>query len=237
MPQLRDGTTVDDIRLDRIVEHDERNAGYPVRTLLAADQREPVTKQWRVGKWLDQGQEGACVGAGFAHDLAATPMRVDGITMAIARERIYWEVQKRDPLPGGAYPGASPRYEGTSVLSGAKYLHGLGAFDSYHWAQTEPELAAYVSHKGPAILGLNWHEGMYRPDAAGFLRPTGAVAGGHCILAAGINVEGSYFTLHNSWGKRWGDNGTAKVSRADMAALLADNGEACCPVGRKKITI
>lgn len=239
MPELRDGTNVRDIRLDRIEEYDPRNAQYPATMLVSRRELEaPRTKRWTVGFWLDQGQEGACVGFGFAHELAATPVRVPHLSNRIAREKLYWEIQKRDQYPGGAYPGASPFSEGSSVLAGARYLKDLGAYGAYHWARTEPELAAYVSAIGPAVLGLRWLDGMYDPDAQGFLRPTGQVVGGHCILCVGIDIEGGFYTLHNSWGKSWGDRGTAKVARADMAAFLAPGGggEACCPDDRKAIS-
>jgi hypothetical protein len=47
-----------------------------------------------------------------------------------------------------------------------------------------------------------------------------------------IDVKRSFYRLLNSWSSRWGDNGTAKISRQDLATLLAREGDACLPVRR-----
>lgn len=231
---------VEDPRLGRILEHDPRSIGnYPIRSLLTAVQiRQPRSYTWAVNLWLDQGQEGACVGFALNHELAARPRVVGGRTNETA-QRDYWEIQKGDPWPGGAYSGADPHYEGTSVLSGAKYMQDLGHYLEYRWTQDEAEMAAAVAWKGPVVLGINWYEGMFEPDEDGFIHPTGRLLGGHAILAHGISVKnrkrnGKYlpdhYKLWNSWGPTWGDQGQARIARSDMARLLDENGEAMLPV-------
>ncbi len=108
---LRDGSTVQDPRLDRLVLFDDASRNYPIRTLLTAEQyRKPRSYTWRFPtEWLlDQGREGACVSCGWGHELMSRPRVVTGINMPWCRERIYFEAQRIDPWPGGAYPGASP---------------------------------------------------------------------------------------------------------------------------------
>jgi hypothetical protein len=234
--ELRDGTHTDDPRLDRLVHFDERSRAFPVRTLLG--DAAPKAKTWRIQRQqLDQGAEGACVGFAMAHELIAAPrrrrvLRINGqrtpVDMRFAREHIYWAAQAIDPWQGGAYPGASPNYEGTSVLAGVKVLQQLGLIGEYRWAFSLEELIAAVLQLGPAVLGVPWYDSMYRPDADGYLRVSGRVVGGHAILCRGVDTRRERFTLHNSWSTF----GKCYVTFDDMARLLAENGEAVVPLER-----
>lgn len=237
MPQytLRDGTSTFDRRLDRIPAFDQRMLDFPIRGALSPSQQTVVSKKWTVPKGtpvLDQGQEGACTGFGTTNELLWNPVPVPKLDGTFARERIYWVAQQNDPWPGGAYPGASPRYEGTSVLYAVKAATDLGYYTEYRWGQTENDCALGVSHLGPAIIGIDWYEGMFEPDSNGFIHPTGDKAGGHCTLLTGIDVKGGFYYLHNSWGASWGNNGNCKIKRSDMAKLISDNGEVCIITGR-----
>ena len=98
MITLKDGTKTGDIRLDRIKYFDERSRGYPIRRMVARKKMRSYT--WRCNVYLDQGSEGACVGFGITHELAARPSEVDGLTNKFAREAIYWEAQKIDEWKG-----------------------------------------------------------------------------------------------------------------------------------------
>lgn len=207
--------------LDWRPRFDERSRRFPVRA-IAPDA--PRGYSWSCPVWLDQGREGACVGFGWAHRRAARPAARAGVSEADAFD-LYHRAQQLDEWEGEAY-------EGSSVLAGAKAALERGWIVAYHWAFSEPELAAGVSRRGPAVLGLPWYEGMFEPDAAGFLRPTGQLAGGHCILDRGLSLRRGAHRVHNSWGLGWGENGEAWISRADMAALLAQDGEACLPTVR-----
>jgi hypothetical protein len=205
---------------DRIPQWDVRNEAFRIRTLVGP--LPPRSYTWRVGTWLDQGSEGACVGFAFAHELAARP-KVVPVTNDDARS-IYHDAQRVDDYPG-------EDYSGTSVLAGAKVLTGRGKFTSYRWAVTVDELVTAVGYSGPVVLGIDWHEGMMSTDS-GWIYPTGSVVGGHAILCYSVSVKNHWFRLWNSWGRDWGDNGTARVSFLSMKQLLAENGEACVPQGR-----
>ncbi len=228
--QLRDGSTTKDRRLDRIPTFDRRSLDFPVQSALNREQQQLISKRWSTPPntaVLDQGRQGACVGFGVTHELLFYPVPIRGVDAAFAREKIYWVAQEADPWPGGSYPGASPVYEGTSVLYGVKAAADLGYYKEYRWATSEAELALGVGYLGPAIIGVDWYEGMFDPDSSGFIRPTGDKAGGHCCLIIGINVKSGYYTIRNSWGPTWGDSGNCKIKREDMAKLIGDNGEAC----------
>lgn len=234
---LRDGSTPLDSRLGRLPQYDERSRAYPIMAALAAVPAQPRGYTWRCTPVLDQGSEGSCVGHAWAHELAARPAEVTGVDHPYARERIYWPAQQLDEWAGGAYPGAAPQYEGTSVLAGAKVVAGLGAMAEYRWAFSLHELAMGVGYRGPAVLGVNWYEGMFRPDSAGHVWPSGAVAGGHAILCRAVSVRHRTFTLRNSWGPGWGQGGDCLVTWDVMERLLGEQGEACIPVGRRRISV
>jgi hypothetical protein len=84
------------------------------------------------------------------------------------------------------------------------------------------------------VLGINWHESMYRPDADGWIRRQGLVVGGHAILARGVNLPGRYVLLRDSWGTDYGLGGDCRINFDDLGALLAARGEACVPVVRRR---
>lgn len=208
--------------LDRLVEFDERSRAYPIRALVPAGFR---SYTWRANAYLNQGREGACVGFAWSHELAARPWPVKGITDETARV-IYREARKVDQWPGEDYPG-------TSVIAGAKVAQSQGYITEYRWAFGLDDLRRAIGYKGPAVLGLNWYEGMSAPDADGYIRPTGSVAGGHAILAYSVSETGHFVRLHNSWGASWGQNGACRISFDDLDRLLHEQGEACVPVVRR----
>jgi len=225
-----------DRRLDRLAQFDERSRDYPIRALISAPT--PRSYTWGCGVVLDQGTEGACTGFSTAHELASRPAPCP-VDVGLA-QRIYKRAKQIDEWPGD-------KYEGSSVLAAVKAATEDGYFKEYRWAFGLNDLALAVGRKGPAILGINWYEGMYRPDENGFLRVTGDQVGGHAILCRGVRLiragghldpSRSYFLLHNSWGADWGNNGTAKLTFEDMDRLLKEDGDACIPVTRvqKKTT-
>lgn len=207
--------------LDRREQFDERSRSFDARALL--DTSEPRSYTWGCPAWLDQGREGACVGFAWAHEHAARPY-VRPADTALA-QALYREAQRLDPWPG-------EDYSGTSVLAGAKAAQARGHLSEYRWAFTLADALAVVSRHGPAVAGVNWWTGMFTPDAEGFIRPTGQVAGGHAILVRGVNVRRRTITLRNSWGRSWGRDGDCYLTWDDFGTLLADGGELCVPVRR-----
>lgn len=209
-------------KLDRLVEYDERSKAFPIRALVDDKPRRSYT--WKVGVSLDQGNEGACVGFGWAHELAARPKVHAGMTNAIALQ-LYHEAQTLDQWPG-------ENYEGTSVIAGAKAVQAHGWMGEYRWAFGENDLALAVGYTGPVVLGGLWKTGMDNlvADSAGRLwaSVSGTVRGGHCFITHGYSVPLNAYKCWNSWGPP----SEFYISKDDMAIFLADQGEACVPVQR-----
>ena len=230
---LRDGTVTTDPRLDRLVSFDKRSRNFGVASTIAASR--PRSYSWRLCDILNQGNEGSCVGHGISHELKARPSEVKGVDHRFAVEKIYWPAQQIDDWPGGLYPGARPRYEGTSVLAGLKVTQAMGYFDAYRWAFGIDDLIMGVGYNGPAVLGINGYEGMQNTDPDGFIHVTGRVVGGHCALCAKVDLRRQAFRIPNSWGRGWGQDGWAWISFSDMDKLLRNQGEAAFPMGRHSV--
>jgi hypothetical protein len=232
MVRLRDGTNVKDRRLARLRQFDERSRQYPIRTRVSG--KKTRNYLWRCTPHLNQGEEGACVGFSVTHELSSRPCEISRLNAKFAVEQIYWEAQRLDDWNGGSYPGAKPKYDGTSVLCGIKAAQKLGYILEYRWAFSLQDLVMAVGHVGPAVLGLNWYEEMFDPKSCGHLHIGGEAAGGHAILCKGVNVDQRYFILHNSWGPRWGSSGDARISWDEMDRLLHEDGEAVIPTVRAR---
>lgn len=218
---------ISDPRLGRRPEIDVRNSNFPIRAMLPRRAyQEPKTHIWACNTVLDQGQEGSCVGHGFAHELLALPYAIKNINHAGA-VKIYKKAQTLDEWPGDGYSG-------TSVVAGAKATLALfpGVSESYRWAFDINDIVATVGYHGPIIIGVNWYSGMFTPDETGFIHVTGNIQGGHCLLLRGVIIEKNAFLLHNSWGEVWGNKGTCYISFDDMQRLLIEGGDFCIPVKR-----
>lgn len=212
-----------DPRLGRRVSFDERSRNFPIRAIMPTGAR-PRSYTWACPVWLDQGQEGACVGFAVSHEAAARPVSVKGITNDTAKA-LYDRARQLDEWPGESYSG-------TSVLGGVKAGQEKGWYAEYRWSFSLEDLILAIGYKGPAVLGVNWYDSMFDTDKNGLVKVTGSIAGGHAILARGVNIRQKLVCLRNSWGRDWGLDGDCFISFDDLKKLLYEDGEACVPVKR-----
>lgn len=214
--------------LDWKSRHDPRSLTFPVADTIS---QTPVRKDktWTPGPIIDQGQEGACVGFGWTDEATATPTPVKLKDATKFAQGLYELAKTLDEYPG-------TNYDGTSVLAGAKAMGKKGLLKEYRWAFSIDDVVNSLLVHGPVVLGIDWYEDMFNPVNGDVLRVSGALAGGHCILAVGYRVASidgaDAIVLQNSWGPSWGKGGLARIKVSDLARLLAGNGEACVPVRR-----
>lgn len=218
--------------LDRTRHVDLRSLNYPV---LTPKDYKPRSYTWSSGGVvLDQGAQGACVGFGWAHELAARPAPVKGVDANVALQ-IYRDAQKIDEWAG-------EEYEGTSVLAGAKTAQSKGYITEYRWCLSIEDLVVALGYHGPVVIGVDWYTGMFSAGTNGFIKPTGRIEGGHCVMLNLVRlvklVDGTIDYLNsfvggvNSWGGDWGINGRFKIALIDMMVLFP-GGDFAVPMGRK----
>jgi hypothetical protein len=234
--RLRDGSSVEDARLDRLEQFDPRSRRYGIRALLGT--RRPRSYTWR-HYVTDQGRQGACVGHAVTQEAAARPVpvfgdptrnRADQAALERTAREVYSRAQRIDP-----WEGEEPTYSGTSVLAGVQIGQQLGWWSEYRWALGPgPEAAAQdvilaLGYAGPVIMGTVWRSGMWRADADGYLRGTGNDEGGHSYLLVSYSAKRDAVWTPNSWGGA----GQGWITRTDLVSLLAAGGEACIPIQRR----
>lgn len=209
---------------DQISLHDERSLNFPVRETISPV---PITSRyWTPGRVLDQGSEGACVGFGISGDLAASPVRVKGVTDALAAT-IYHEAQAIDGIDDSA--------GGTSVNAGMKIAVRRGYYSSYRWAFSLEDVRQSLIQVGPVIVGTNWYSGQYEAPN-GIVKVSGELVGGHCYVLNGYSRQRDAYRLMNSWGRSYGKNGQAYITAEDLFRLLiTEKGEAAVPIGRQLV--
>lgn len=217
--------------LGRHINHDERSRQYRVTADVPI---ESVSWERRV-PIFDQGQLGSCTGNAAAGWLATDNADRQGLTMvdvdgarllvdeALAVD-IYSQATQIDPWPG-AWP---PEDTGSDGLSVAKVLQSLGTVDVYRHAFTVEEAMAALQ-TGPVMIGSNWYDGMFYPNASGEVTISGRIVGGHEYLAVAYDKTRQRFRFANSWGSSWGDAGYFTMTLFTLSTLLSQDGDVTAP--------
>ena len=207
--------------LGRIHIPDNRRMAYP---MAAPEPIRAYRNHLLHGPVNDQGATPHCVAHSFEHLLRFLPIvNARKAGFEIDKLALYNAAQALDPWEGSAY-------DGTTVDAGAKALRAMGYISGWTWAFDAETVAAHVLEIGPVVVGTTWTMGMFAPDRDGYLHPDGPSVGGHAYTIKGAHLDKGCFYLTNSWGPEWCNGGHAKISFADMDALLRDNGEACAPI-------
>lgn len=183
------------------------------------------SRAWVRRRWLDQGQQGACTGFGAGHCLSCG-MKPWPITDEDAFQFYYW-ARKFDAWHG-------EDYEGSSVQGVAEGLKHMGFLDAYWWCETMDEVLHAIAQFGAVEVGTWWKTGMWTPDASGVIRATGGNDGGHAYTIAGADLRRGLAKVDNSWGRRWGTNGSAWLPLEDLENLLFRQGGECSLFRKKR---
>lgn len=227
--------------LGRHAEHDPRSLVY-AHGVLPQSAIKPVAWTRRIGI-LDQGQIGSCTGNALTGVLgtdsagrtAATSVVVKADSKGIFSAGTYpldesfalkaYELNTRVDNISGQYP---PDDTGSSGLACGKAGQQLGLLTGYSHAFSLDALKSALQ-SGAVMIGIVWLNSMFDPKADGtvVVDKTSGVAGGHELVVSAW--DGSRFRLDNSWGTSWGSAGSGWVAEADMAWLLAQQGDVTVP--------
>jgi hypothetical protein len=174
-----------------------------------------TSKVWTDRVVLDQGQTGHCVGFGGSGFLASAPYQDQGINNDFGHA-LYYECKVND---------GEPRAEdGSTVHSLAQVLVDRQRLTKYAWASTVAAMQLWVTSKGPVVMGTDWDNDMFDPDADGFVKTGGGVAGGHCYLMVGYHADTDAFEFVNSWGTGWANKGRFFMRTAEFSKLWHRSG-------------
>lgn len=213
--------------LGRLFLNDERDQEHLMSARLMAAPAVgplPAYKYYTPGPTLDQGRSSKCVGYSWQDFLSCSPIRQG---KNIKPETIYCGAQLLDPWPGDC---TNPKYDGSTVRAGAKFLQQEGYLSEYIWAYDVATIAIWLlSGKGPVVFGTRWYQSMFKPDkTTGIitLDQNSGLAGGHAFLCTGYNSKTRMFRFQNSWGPNWGQKGSFWLSSDDLGILLSQQGEA-----------
>lgn len=216
-----------DSRLGRHVQHDSRSLAYLVEakdvlTLTSVRHKRNIPV-------LNQGNLGSCTGNAGTGNLGTGDFWDEGQNVLDPEDAakdeqyavgLYSDATKLDTYRG-EYP---PSDTGSDGLSIAKALQQRGLINGYKHA-TDLASALTALEAGPVIAGVEWLDGMFKPDADGRIQLVGAVAGGHEIVFDELDVENKRVWFTNSWGLDWGIDGRAYLTWEDFETLLSRQGD------------
>lgn len=209
-----------DPRLGRHVVHDPASRGFAYPA--AVDRSTWVSKTIRIFDPSPNPNQsiGNCTMCAKAMQLNAAGNRVSGVTLNMdwAVKGYEWETA-HDNFPG-TYP---PDDTGSSGLWSAKTAQHLGVGGAYTWLFGGADQVVQAVMAGDVVsVGTRWDQQMFHPDAAGIVHPGGTVAGGHQWAVHGYDHKRD-LVRGRCW---WGSFRDFWIARGDLAALLADNGDA-----------
>lgn len=241
---MKDGSRVNNQRLGRLPEFDERSKEPRYRAARGIEDRPFRSYTYKTPEHFDQKNQGSCTGHRAGHELIARYSNAEGVTQPDCVRIYYNSQEKHDEWPGGSYFGAVPFYEGSSNLGICKaalelYPHEVAGYE--HCFGIKDVLLA-LSYKGGVGIGVNWRRGMSYPDENGFIHNEGVLDGGHSVWVKGqklvfmdrkvakiwqyLNTDASYVKIHQSWGTDHGIGGDVYLSVAELDALLQEGGDA-----------
>jgi len=195
----------------------------------------------------DQGTEGACTGFGLAavvdRLIVESRRGKPGEDISVSARMLYEMAQRHDEWSGEAYEGSSCRgaikgwynmgvcreslypYDKSSntgySVEAAKDARDntIGAY--YRLGTRISDYHAALNEVGAIYCSASVHKGWNRPDkTTGHIKFNETNEGGHAFAIVGYDADG--FWIQNSWGEKWGKNGTALWAYEDWLINIQD---------------
>lgn len=178
-----------------------------------------VSMKWAVDHVLDQGNTPHCVGYAWAGFGISVPV-FDNWGNAQG-EDIYYRAKVIDGEPGAE--------DGSTTRSGVQAFMQVGMLlnNAYAFANNITDVTDWLLTSGPVIVGTNWYEGMFYPDANNVVSISGQIAGGHEYMLSGYDTVSNLLLCTNSWGTSFGMNGQFYMTLSTLSRLLSEQGDAC----------
>lgn len=191
---------------------------------------------------LDQKSEGACTGFGLAAVINLLNQE-RGSKAKVSPRMLYEMARKHDEWPGEDYAGSSCRgaikgfanmgvcrssfwpYKdgnaGSLSVRAAKDARSITIGAYYRLNHRVSDFHAALNESGAIFCSANVHEGWSsRAIKQGVIPLSERRTGGHAFALVGYNSKG--FWVQNSWGKSWGQGGTALWTYEDWYENLVD---------------
>lgn len=232
-----------DQRLGRHVRHDSRSLDYAAG-VLPNSAINSVSWTRRVAPF-DQLQLGSCTFNAGAGALVTDSKQRQGVTQVTVRGDSFGIVRSGtytvdEPFivegyslttHADSYPGVYPPTDtGSDGLGVMKAMQDLGLVDTYTHAFSIPAVQSALQ-SCPVLWGTVWLNSMFTTDADGFLvvDKASGEAGGHELVLTGYETGTDVYEGWNSWGLGFGKGGRFFVRGADLAWLLAQQGDITVP--------
>ncbi len=163
---------------------------------------------------------GECTGCAKAMEFNAIGNRISRKTLGMDdAHKIYSLATTLDPWEG-SWP---PTDTGSSGLAVAKAAKQLGYGGEYRHVFGGADEIVQLIQDGKAVpVGTWWYEGMFRPNEAGIIHPTGNRVGGHMYIARGYEKKRDLVVIRCWWGKYQ----DVFIRREDLNNLMMDGGDA-----------
>lgn len=229
--------------------HDHRDCDYEFHkhfpTLITFPKREDIRpKLWPI---LDQSSCGACTGFGIG-DGDRNALRLGGFPDFEPSQLFIYFNERRKEGTVNEDAGAAIRDGIKSVATTGVCEESFWPYDISKFTDTPPQ-AAYTNAKTlhhhatkymrvtnglPGIktalvagfivtVGFTVYENFFDIGANGLMpKPSGGIAGGHCVNIVGYSDVSDEFVVRNQWGVGWGDAGYLYAKYADFMPLLQD---------------
>jgi len=209
-----------DPRLGRHVEHDPASRGFAIPQ--AVDKSTWVSKKIRIYDPIPNPNQtiGNCTMCAKAMQMNAAGNRKVGVVLGMkwAMNKYEWETAN-DEFPG-QYP---PDDTGSSGLAASKTAQHFGVGGAYYWIFNGADGVVQAVMAGDVVnVGTRWDNDMFHPDSKNIVHPGGGVAGGHEWAVRGYDKDRDLL-MGRCW---WGTFKDFWISRADLDALLHDDGDA-----------
>lgn len=124
-------------------------------------------------------------------------------------------LQKTGLPPETFYPYTTT--DGTCSAAGSNWQRTVYKIDGWgsvsrNLSSMKSALAAY----GPVATGMMVYEDLMSYKSGVYSYTTGKKLGGHAVLIVGYNDAEQYFTVKNSWGTGWGENGFFRIAYSEV---------------------